>query len=102
MISLEAYASSSEIHSQPSPAESFKFRVEERLQCLSSGKVRYTHRYNNMLFFICFVIYCHSYIFFRPEYNLPVPVPLETASNMEEVRLYNELKKAAMAASQQL
>nr|CAH0100310.1 unnamed protein product [Daphnia galeata] len=63
-----------------SPAESFKFRVEERLQCLSSGKVRYTH---------------------RPEYNLPVPVPLETASNMEEVRLYNEQKKAAMAAGQQ-
>ena len=24
--------------------------MEERLQCLSSGKVRYTHRYNNMLF----------------------------------------------------
>nr|CAH0100329.1 unnamed protein product [Daphnia galeata] len=63
------------------PAESFKFRVEERLQCLSSGKVRYTH---------------------RPEYNLPVPVPLETASNMEEVRLYNEQKKAAMAAGQHI
>ena len=29
-----------------SPAESFKFRVEERLQCLASAQVRYTHRYN--------------------------------------------------------
>nr|CAG4639793.1 EOG090X0181 [Daphnia pulex] len=64
-----------------SPAESFKFRVEERLQCLTSAQVRYTH---------------------RSEYNLPVPVPLETASNMEEVRLYNEQKKAAMATGQPL
>jgi ubiquitin carboxyl-terminal hydrolase 5/13 len=39
---------------------------------------------------------------FRSEYNLPVPVPLETASNMEEVRLYNEQKKAAMATGQPL
>lgn len=36
----------------------------------------------------------------RPEYHLPVPVPLETASNMEEVRLYNEKKKAAEAAGE--
>nr|CAG4636782.1 EOG090X0181 [Ceriodaphnia reticulata] len=64
-----------------SPAESFKFRVEERLQCLASGQVRYTY---------------------RPEYTLPVPVPLETASNTEEVRMYNEKKKAAMAAGQPL
>ena len=53
----------------------------------------------------CFYLFCYllSFLyFFRPEYNLPVPVPLETASHMEEVRLYNEQKKAAMAAGQQL
>ena len=27
-----------------SPAECFKFRVEERLQCLASGQVRYKYR----------------------------------------------------------
>lgn len=51
------------------------------MQCLTSGQVRYTY---------------------RPEYHLPVPVPLETASNMEEVREYNERKKAAEAAGQPL
>ncbi|XP_057375327.1 ubiquitin carboxyl-terminal hydrolase 5-like [Daphnia carinata] len=69
------------VHPKPStsPVESFKFQVEERLQCLASGQVRYTR---------------------RPEYHLPVPVPLDTASNTEEVRLFNEQKKAAMAAGQ--
>lgn len=67
--------------STTSPAESFKFQVEERLQCSTSGQVRYTH---------------------RPEYHLPVPVPLETASNLEEVQEYNERKKAAQAAGQPL
>ena len=38
----------------------------------------------------------------RSEYHLPVPVPIETASNMEEVRLYEEKKKAAQAAGQPL
>lgn len=67
--------------SHVSPAESFKFRVEERLQCGTSGQVRYTS---------------------RSEYHLPVPVPLETASNLEEVQLYEEKKKAAQAAGQPL
>lgn len=48
-----------------------------------------------------FLFRTNQYIF-RTEYNLPVPVPLETASNMEEVRLYNEQKKAAMEAGQPL
>jgi len=64
-----------------SPAESFKFRVEERLQCGTSGQVRYTS---------------------RSEYHLPVPVPIETASNLEQVHLYEERKKAAQAAGQPL
>nr|CAG4646818.1 EOG090X0181 [Megafenestra aurita] len=64
-----------------SPAEGFKFRVEDRLQCLTSGQVRYKY---------------------RTEYNLPVPVPLETASNLEEVRLYDEQKKAAQTSGQPL
>nr|CAG4646044.1 EOG090X0181 [Macrothrix elegans] len=64
-----------------SPAESFKFRVEDRVQCLASGQVQYSH---------------------RPEYHLPVPVPLETASNIQEVDEYMERKKAAEAAGQRL
>nr|CAG4643021.1 EOG090X0181 [Ilyocryptus agilis] len=67
--------------SPSSPAESFKFRVEDRLQCLTSGQVRYTY---------------------RSEYNLPVPVPLEMATNKEEVQMYNERKKAAEASGQPL
>lgn len=55
--------------------------------------------YYSSLSLILFPI--NQYIF-RTEYNLPVPVPLETASNMEEVRLYNEQKKAAMEAGQPL
>jgi len=67
--------------SHVSPAESFKFRVEERLQCGTSGQIRYTY---------------------RSEYHLPVPVPVETASNLKEVQLYEEKKKAAQAAGQPL
>ena len=63
--------------SSQSPAETFRFQVEERLQCLSSGQVRYTY---------------------RPEYHLPVPVPLETATNLDEVKAYEERKKAAEAS----
>nr|CAG4638254.1 EOG090X0181 [Cyclestheria hislopi] len=67
--------------SPQSPAESFKFRVEERLQCMASGQVRYTY---------------------RPEYHLPVPVPLETASNLDEVRQYEKRKKEAETTGQSL
>lgn len=38
----------------------FKFRVEERYQCSKSKKVKYTY---------------------RPEYILPLPIPLEAAVN---------------------
>ena len=60
-----------------SPAECFRFQVEERMQCLASGQVRYTY---------------------RPEYHLPVPVPLETAANMDEVRAFEERRKEAAAS----
>nr|CAG4650743.1 EOG090X0181 [Simocephalus serrulatus] len=67
--------------SSVNPAECFKFCVEERLQCFESRQVLYKY---------------------RSEYSLPIPIPLETASNMEEVRLYNERKKAALASGQPL
>lgn len=42
------------------PMECFKFKVEERYQCGKSNKVKYTN---------------------RPEYILPLPIPLDAAVN---------------------
>ncbi|KAJ8680108.1 hypothetical protein QAD02_015895 [Eretmocerus hayati] len=55
---------------QTNPADSFKFKVEERYQC-SSGKVKYTN---------------------RPEYLLPLPIPMDMVMNKDEVSAY-ELEK---------
>ena len=38
----------------------------------------------------------------RSEYHLPVPIPLETSSNLEEVRLYEERKREAESTGQPL
>lgn len=46
------------------PADCFKFKVEERVQCSSSEKVKYTHRADTLLGLI---------------------IPLEAAINKEEV-----------------
>lgn len=45
---------------QVDPVECFKFKVEERYQCSESKKVKYTD---------------------RPEYLLPLPIPMEMAIN---------------------
>lgn len=49
---------------EANPAECFKFKVEERYRCIVSNKVKYTY---------------------RPEYILPLPIPLEAAVNKNEI-----------------
>ncbi|XP_035728148.1 ubiquitin carboxyl-terminal hydrolase 5-like [Vespa mandarinia] len=66
---------------QANPTDSFKFKVEERYQCTRSGKVKYTY---------------------RPEYILPLPIPLEAATNKEEVAAYEALKKETEAKGQKV
>ena len=66
---------------QLNPTECFKFKVEERYQCSRSKKVKYTY---------------------RPEYLLPLPIPLESATNKEEVAAYEALKKETEAKGQKL
>ncbi|XP_076637563.1 ubiquitin specific protease 5 [Colletes latitarsis] len=63
------------------PTDCFKFKVEERYQCGRSKKVKYNY---------------------RPEYLLPLPIPLETAINKEEVAAYEALKKETEAKGQTL
>ncbi|XP_053985117.1 ubiquitin carboxyl-terminal hydrolase 5 [Hylaeus anthracinus] len=66
---------------QMNPTDCFKFKVEERYQCGRSNKVKYNY---------------------RPEYLLPLPIPLETALNKEEVAAYEALKKETEAKGQTL
>ncbi|XP_050025600.1 ubiquitin carboxyl-terminal hydrolase 5 [Dermacentor andersoni] len=54
------------------PADCLKFEVEERIQCTESGKVRYTK---------------------RTDWLLPLPVPLESATNKQEVDAYESEKE---------
>ncbi|EZA52425.1 ubiquitin carboxyl-terminal hydrolase 5 [Ooceraea biroi] len=63
------------------PTECFKFNVEERYQCGKSSKVKYTY---------------------RPEYILPLPIPMEAAVNKDEVAAYEAQKKEAEAKGQKL
>ncbi|XP_023247386.1 ubiquitin carboxyl-terminal hydrolase 5 isoform X2 [Copidosoma floridanum] len=55
---------------QLNPSDGFKFRIEERYQC-SSGKVKYTY---------------------RPDYLLPLPIPMDMVLNKEEVAAYEQSK----------
>ncbi|CAK9822790.1 Ubiquitin carboxyl-terminal hydrolase 5 [Anthophora retusa] len=66
---------------QMNPIDCFKFKVEERYQCSRSNKVKYTY---------------------RPEYLLPLPIPVETAVNKDEIRAYEALKKDTEAKGQKL
>ncbi|XP_025420620.1 ubiquitin carboxyl-terminal hydrolase 5 isoform X2 [Sipha flava] len=63
-----------EQHSQQSenPAECFKFNIEDRYQCTTSGQLKYTY---------------------RPEYCLPLSIPLEKTINHSEVNEW--MKKQA-------
>ncbi|XP_076762013.1 ubiquitin specific protease 5 [Xylocopa sonorina] len=66
---------------QMNPTDCFKFKVEERYQCSRSNKVKYTY---------------------RPEYLLPLPIPVEAAMNKDEVTAYEALKNEAEAKGQKL
>eukprot|EP01104_Vermistella_antarctica_P013148 TRINITY_DN3943_c0_g1_i3.p1 TRINITY_DN3943_c0_g1~~TRINITY_DN3943_c0_g1_i3.p1 ORF type:complete len:712 (-),score=177.96 TRINITY_DN3943_c0_g1_i3:44-2179(-) len=58
---------------RPSPTEMFRFFLQDRLECSSSKKVRYTERSENVL---------------------SLPVPLEAATNIDEVAQYRAAEKA--------
>ncbi|GFQ97105.1 ubiquitin carboxyl-terminal hydrolase 5 [Trichonephila clavata] len=58
------------------PADSLKFEVEERIQCSTSKKVKYTT---------------------RTDYLLSLPIPLDAATNKEELNAF-EVKKAEILA----
>ncbi|CAD1472008.1 unnamed protein product, partial [Heterotrigona itama] len=66
---------------QINPTDCFKFQVEERYQCSRSNKVKYTY---------------------RTEYLLPLPIPVETAVNKDEVAVYEALKNETEAKGQKL
>ncbi|XP_071869178.1 ubiquitin specific protease 5 [Bombus fervidus] len=66
---------------QTNPTDCFKFQVEERYQCSRSNKVKYTY---------------------RTEYLLPLPIPVETAVNKDEVAAYEALKSETEAKGQKL
>lgn len=52
---------------QKNPGDAFKFKVEDRLECGSSGKVKYTY---------------------RDEWCLPLNIPLQAVTNIDEVHAY--------------
>lgn len=58
------------------PCEALKFKVEERVECNSSKKVKYSY---------------------RSDYLLPLPIPKEAAINIAEVKEYEDKKSAIEA-----
>lgn len=63
------------------PANALKFQVEDRVECGSSGKVKYTK---------------------RDEYCLSLHIPLNLATNQDEVREYEEKLAEAESRGQKL
>ncbi|KAM7358302.1 ubiquitin specific protease 5 [Cochliomyia hominivorax] len=64
---LERYSRNQPIN----PTEALTFSIEDRVECMSSKKVKYTR---------------------REEYCLPLSIPLEKATNLDEVKEYLEKK----------
>ncbi|EDW17518.1 ubiquitin carboxyl-terminal hydrolase 5 [Drosophila mojavensis] len=66
---------------QFNPADALKFQLEDRVECMASHKVKYKT---------------------REEYSFRLPIPLEQATNLDEVREYQEREQAARASGQRL
>lgn len=66
---------------QINPSQALKFSVEDRIECGSSGKVKYTT---------------------RDEWCLPLPIPLHLATNLSEVTDYENRRAAAEAKGEKL
>ncbi|XP_022218161.1 ubiquitin carboxyl-terminal hydrolase 5 [Drosophila obscura] len=66
---------------QSNPADALKFLLEDRVECLASRKVKYKT---------------------REEYSFRLPIPLEKATNLDEVREYQEREQAARESGQRL
>lgn len=66
---------------QSNPADALKFQLEDRVECLASRKVKYKT---------------------REEYSFQLPIPLDQATNLDEVREYQEREQAARASGQRL
>ncbi|XP_020806530.1 ubiquitin carboxyl-terminal hydrolase 5 [Drosophila serrata] len=66
---------------QTNPADALKFLLEDRVECLASRKVKYKT---------------------REEYSFRLPIPLEKATNLDEVREHQEREKAARETGQRL
>ena len=67
--------------SQENPCDALKFKIEDRIQCLASQKVKYSY---------------------RDEYILPVPIPLSHCTNIDEVRAYEEERLKAEAEGRRM
>ena len=66
---------------QENPADALKFQIEDRIECLASGKVKYS---------------------FRDEWCLPLQIPLNAATNIDEVRKYEEEREKAEKENRRL
>ncbi|ALC43107.1 CG12082 [Drosophila busckii] len=66
---------------QCNPADALKFQLEDRVECMASHKVKYKT---------------------REEYSFRLPIPLEQATNLDDVREYQEREQAARATGQRL
>lgn len=66
---------------QANPADAFRFTVEDRVECGTSGKVKYTR---------------------RDEWCLPLHIPLHLATNIAEVREFEARLKEAESRGQKL
>lgn len=67
--------------SQENPCDALKFKIEDRVQCMASQKVKYAY---------------------RDEWILPVPIPVSQCTNIEEVRAYEEERQKAEAEGRRL
>lgn len=67
--------------SQENPSDALKFKIEDRVQCMASQKVKYSY---------------------RDEWCLPIPIPVHLATNIDEVRKYEEERKQAESEGRRL